>query len=140
MRFVIDANEFIIAFGVVEITPSKQLLRHFSEHPSTVNIFICRSIVNEVQRNLIALYLKQFYEFLSSMVSVDEDYLVPFELGAKYEGLGLKPGDAFITAYAEHVKANLLVSENRHFLSRRSDLPFRVVTAIECLKQLKGSH
>lgn len=71
------------------------------------------------------------------MANVEEDYVVPFELGAKYEGLGLKPGDAFIAAYAEYVRAEFLVTENRHFLSRRSDLPFQVVTASECLKCLK---
>lgn len=59
---------------------------------------------------------------------------VSFELGVKYEIKGLKPADAFIAAYAEWVGADALVTENRHFLVRHSDLPFKVVTAEQCLK------
>jgi len=70
------------------------------------------------------------------MTMLEEDYVVPFEMGVKYESHGLKPGDAFIAAYAEHVQADLMVSENRQFLSRRHDLPFRVLNAEECLKKL----
>ena len=139
MKLVIDANEYIFAFGVSEGTPNRTLLDCLA--PSTRNkIFICRSIINEVQRNLIAPRLKDFFDYIYSACIVEEDDIVPFELGAAYEIRGLKPGDAFIAAYAEHVGANLLVSENRHFLSRRTDLPFRVMTAVECLNQLKGSR
>lgn len=40
----------------------------------------------------------------------DEDFLVPFELGAKYESKGLKPADAFIAAYAGCVGADILAT------------------------------
>ena len=39
---------------------------------------------------------------------------------------GLKPGDALIAAYAEAIGADVLVSENRHFLGRTTGLPFAV--------------
>jgi hypothetical protein len=55
-------------------------------------------------------------------------------LGVKYEIKGLKPADAFIAAYTEWVGAEVLVTENRHFLNRHTDLPFKVLTAEECLK------
>jgi len=48
--------------------------------------------------------------------------------------MGLKPADAFIAAYTEWVGAELLVSENRHFLSRHADLPFRVLPAEQAIR------
>jgi hypothetical protein len=41
--------------------------------------------------------------------------------------------DAFIAAYTEWVGADVLVIENRHFLNHHPDLPFKVLTAQECL-------
>jgi len=58
---------------------------------------------------------------------------VPFELGAKYESLGLKPGDAFIAAYTEWTGADYLVTENRDFLALTA-LPFKIVRAEAFLK------
>ena len=40
-----------------------------------------------------------------------------------------QPADALIAAYAEYVGAEILVSENRHFLSRQTNLPFKIVNA-----------
>jgi hypothetical protein len=57
---------------------------------------------------------------------------IPIRLN--YETKGLKPADAFIAAYAEWVGADVLVTENRHFLSCNPDLPFKVLTAEKCLK------
>jgi hypothetical protein len=51
--------------------------------------------------------------------------------------MGLKPADAMIAAYTEWVGATVLVSENRHFLSRQTHLPFKVLTAEKTLKLLK---
>ena len=56
----------------------------------------------------------------------------------KYGSAGLKVSDALIAAYAEHVEADFLVSENRHFLSRRASLPFRVARAQEFVGLLEG--
>lgn len=137
MRFILDSNEYIFAFGTSKATSILELFENFRSHPTRYSIHICRSIVNEVYRNTTESDFQDFFKFISAITSIDEDYLVPFELGAKYENLGLKPGDAFIAAYAEYIKVELLVSENRHFLVRRSDLPFRVVTSMECLKYLK---
>jgi hypothetical protein len=44
---------------------------------------------------------REFTGFISSLTTIDEDFIVPFELGAKYESKGLKPPDAFIAAYVE---------------------------------------
>jgi hypothetical protein len=69
---------------------------------------------------------------------IDEDFFVPFELGVKYERMGLKEADAFIAAYAEWVGADALVSENRHFLGLNPNLPFKIVNAEHCLKLINA--
>jgi hypothetical protein len=66
-------------------------------------------------------------------------FIVPFELGAKYESTGLKSADAFIAAYTEWVGADVVVTENRHLVTRRIDLPFRILQAEECLRLLTGN-
>lgn len=93
-------------------------------------------IVEEIRRNLPGEIFREVLAFIQRMTFVDEDFVVPFELGDKYELAGLKPADALIAAYTEWVGAEALVTENRHFLSRRSDLPFRVLTAEQALKIL----
>jgi hypothetical protein len=95
--------------------------------------------MKEVQRNITPEETTEFIRFLNLLADVDEDIVVPFELGSKYESTGLKSADAFIAAYTEWVGAEALVSENRHFLSRRSDLPFKVLTAEHCLRFIKHS-
>ncbi len=44
--------------------------------------------------------------------------------------------DAFIAAYTEWTGADILVTENRHFLSKQQDLRFKVLSAEKCLKLL----
>ena len=66
-----------------------------------------------------------------------EEKEIPFEIGAKYEAKGLKPADAFIAAYVEWTGADILVTENRHFLSRQSSLPFKILSAKSCLSLIK---
>ena len=95
-------------------------------------------IVNEVRSNLAPIRFKEFINLIQSVADVDEDIFVPFELGIKYNSMGLKSADAFIAAYAEWVGADLLISENRHFLTRSSNLPFKVLTAEKSLKVIKG--
>ena len=77
---------------------------------------------------------RDFFEFVSNLTEIDEDFFVPFELGVKYEIRGFKMADAFIAAYAEWVGADILVTENRHFLKHNPELPFKVLTADKCLK------
>ncbi len=80
---------------------------------------------------------RDFFEFISNLTEIDEDFFVPFELGVKYETRGFKMADAFIAAYAEWVGADILVTENRHFLKHNPELPFKVLTSDKCLKLIK---
>lgn len=106
---------------------------------SNHSLRIPRTIFEEVKRNLSAEALREFIELLlSANIPIDEDEgVIPFELGMKYESAELKPADALIAAYTEYVGADILVSENRHFLSRHSNLPFKVLTAADSLKLIK---
>jgi hypothetical protein len=88
----------------------------------------------EVRNNLHASLFTAFIRFMNEFGTIDEDILVPFEIGVKYEDMGLKSADAFIAAYTEWVGASFLVSENRHFLARKTNLPFKVINATDCLK------
>lgn len=138
MRLVLDTNEYLFAFGLVKAPVSEDLIKLIVENPSLYAIRTPSKIVQEVRRNLTGEAFREFVVFLNTLsITVDEDILVPFELGAKYESKGLKPADAFIAAYTEWVGADLLVTENRHFLSLHIDLPFRIFTAEKCIKLLK---
>lgn len=81
---------------------------------------------------------KEFVLFIHEMAQTDEDIIVPFDTGIKYEQMGLKPADAMIAAYTEWIGAAVLISENRHFLSRQTHLPFKVLTAEKTLRLLKN--
>ena len=98
------------------------------------SIHIPHLIFEEVRQNLSPEAFGEFNDFINAITVVDEDYLIPFEIGAKYEKRGLKDADALIAAYTEWVDADVLVSENRHFLTLPIDLPFKILTAKKCLK------
>ena len=135
MRLVLDTNIYIFAFSEAEIPSCVRLIE--SASVVKASIYISRTIIREVQNNLRPILFKEFILFIHKTAHIEEDNGVPFELGMKYEGMGLKPADAFIGSFTEWVGAEILVSENRHFLSRQSYLPFKVLTAEKCLKLFK---
>ena len=136
MLLVLDSNEYLSAVGLTRKIPCARLLDVLIERYPIHRIRIPRLIVTEVRRHLSPQAFKEWLTSMLAVAVVDEDFDVPFELGAKYEMRGLKPADAFIAAYTEWVGAELLVSENRHFLTRHADLPFQVLTAEQALKKI----
>ncbi|MBU0878712.1 MAG: hypothetical protein KKD55_03765 [Candidatus Omnitrophica bacterium] len=136
MRLVLDTNEFIGALDVVKNPASEILLNRLIESFPKHTVYIPRTIINEVRRNLTPSIFVEFIQIIPSIATIDEDIVVPFEIGIKYEFMGLKPADAFIAAYSEWIKADALITENRHFLSRKANLPFKILTAENCLKIL----
>jgi len=114
------------------------LVTTLAEHREAHTIRVCRTIVEEARDHLTPQEFREFILFIQALILVDEDAFVPFELGSKYEWKGLKSADAFIAAYTEWVGAEALVTENRHFLSRRDDLPFKVLTAEQGLKRISS--
>lgn len=134
MHFVLDANEYIFALGLFRKQTCEALLDLLLENVPLHAVSICRTIVEEVRDNLAPRDFQKFVKFINIFSKIDEDFFVPFELGIKYERKGFKEADALIAAYTEWVGADVLVTENRHFLNHRADLPFKVLTAEECLK------
>lgn len=137
MVLVLDANEYIFAFGLQKDLNCERLINELRDKPPAHKIRIVRLIVDEVRANIPTDAFKKFIAYLNKRTTIDEGFFVPFELGAKYEARGLKSADAFIAAYAEWVKADVLVSENRHFLSRQKAIPFKVRSAKQSLRLLK---
>ena len=134
MLLVLDSNEYIFSFGFLKKPSSLELLDVIVDKFPFHMFRLPRLISDEVRRNLSAEEYKDFLIFVTSLTVIDEDFVVPFEIGFKYGTQGLKPADSFIAAYAEWVGADALVTENRHFLKRTDNLPFVVVTAEECLR------
>lgn len=135
MQLVLDSNEYLFALGAERKAACEALVSTILEDPAAYRIRLSRTILEEVRRNTAPQRFRDFWLFLQALgVIVDEDREVPFELGVKYESLGLKPGDAFIAAYTEWAGAEYLITENRDFLALTS-LPFKVVRAEAFLKR-----
>lgn len=136
MLLVLDSNEYLFGLGLIRNPESEKLLDLLIGKYPFHQIRVARLISEEVRRNLVPQTFTRFLQIIQTFTVIDEDSVVSFELGAKYEALGLKPADAFIAAYTEWTGAEALVTENRHFLTRRTDLSFRVLRAEQCLKLL----
>jgi len=134
LLFVIDSNVYIFGFGFVKVPACSNLILTIIEKYNLHTLRISRRIVEEVRSHLSPEDFAKFIKVINILTKIDEDFVVPFEIAVKYEAKGFKPADAFIAAYTEWVGADALVTENRHFLSLHSNLPFKVVTAEKCLK------
>ena len=134
MRLVLDANEYIFGLGFSKKQSCESLLKFLIDNFPLHSICICRTIVEEVRANLTSNDLPNFIKFINIFTTIEEDFFIPFEIGVRYETKGLKEADALIAAFTEWVGADALVTENRHFLNRHPDLPFKVLTAEKCLK------
>ncbi len=139
MLLVLDTNIYIFAFTPpVKQQSCQSLIRLLASSPLEHQLRIPRTIAEEVRRNLVQSEFREFFEFISEFTIIDEDFFIPFELGARYERKGLKEADAFIAAYTEWVGADVLVTENRHFLNHQHDLPFKILTAEKCLSLISS--
>jgi len=139
LLLVLDSNEYIFGFGAFKKPACEALFNLITDVYPLHSISIPRLITEEVRRNLSPAEFSEFVGFIENLAVVDEDFVVPFELGSKYELHGLKPADAFIAAYVEWTGADALISENRHFLKQHSSLPFKILNAENCLKLIKAS-
>jgi len=127
LRLVLDSNIFILAFSEPRPSDLTRLITLLSDSHSRFELVVGRSILTEVERNLSTNAFKKCWEFLDALGVVPvEDWQVSFDLGAKYQAMGFKPGDAFVAALGEWADADYLISENRHFMDR-SRLPFKML-------------
>jgi predicted nucleic acid-binding protein len=139
LLLVLDSNEYIFAFGIFKKPTCEILLDTILDTFPAHSIRIPRLIIEEVSRHLTPEEIKEFIEFVINLTTIDEDFVVPFELGVRYELKGLKPSDALIAAYVEWTGAEVLVTENRHFLGLHSNLPFKVLNAEDWLNLIKST-
>jgi len=136
LRLVLDANQYIFALGLFRKQSCEALLKAILDTFPKHVFCISRTIMEEVRVNLTPQEFHDFIRLINIFSAIDEDIFISFHIGAKYEAMDLKPADAFIAAYTEWIKADALVTENRHFLSRQTTLPFKVLNAEGCLKIL----
>lgn len=137
MHLVLDANEYIFAFGAQRKPSCERLLDEFGKAPERYILSICRPTIEEVSRHLLPRQLTDVYLLLRTVDSeINERWVVPFETAERYISKGLKRGDAFLAGYTEWVGASYLVSENRKDLVDCPDLfPFKVCTAESFLQR-----
>ena len=121
MRIVLDSNEYVLGLDTTEgSSPSSRLLdliRILIDEAEEFRLLVPEIIVREVQRNLPAGLEKDFFRLIQSSQKIEYHDLVdlPKETFQKYRSQKrLKQADALIAAFADHMKADYIVSENRH--------------------------
>ena len=130
----LDTNEFV--FGIRNPGhPSEQLL---FEYIDRLRVVVTRQVMIELHRNLRHDEQRIAFTLLQNALELSVDYDLPDEsLVDRYKLMGLKKGDAAIAAQLEAANVRWLVSENRHFLSEVSGLPFAVLSAQDALVLLR---
>ncbi len=130
MIIVLDSNEYINFLSKKQAQLSKVLESH-TVHANEL-------VVKEVLRNVPEGMKKDFYALLMKNSIVLHSEKLPKHLQEKYEKRGLKKGDIVIAAFCENIKADYLISENRHFLRERVFDKFNVVNLKGFLKFSSG--
>jgi hypothetical protein len=136
MRICIDSCVFIR--GLKE-PPSDagQVLELFSP---TLKVFIPRLIAIEVTRNLhfrsdVARFYQLFHKRRYASI-VEEP--IPEDLFRRYVQLGLSvKGDAYIGAFAEWMRVNYLIYDNRYFLRDLRTDAYQLLSPGDCLEVLR---
>ena len=134
MRIVPDSNEFIFGILKTDSDCAKLIgtLTNFETFiPKTV-VLETRSNLSEIHINLVRL----FYRLIRTgkNIKIIDELDVPKSLVEDYKNKGLKDEDAEIGAFTEWVKANYLITENRHFLKNTNITKFKILTAKDFLK------
>ena len=144
MRIVLDTNEYIFGLDreAGEKAPGRVLdaIGIFIEECEDFRLLLPEIIRKEVQRNIPRDLEGDFYRLIYSSEKIEHHSMldVPVELFEKYQNQkGLKEGDALIAAFAEHLKADCLISENRHIYRGLDIREFIPVNAQEFLEVLE---
>lgn len=127
MIIVLDSNEYIDYLG-------RKLL--FLDRIFTSNkiiIYVNETITKEVLRNIDETIKKEFFSILFKDNIIPNNEKLPLILFEKYRKLGLKKGDIAIAAFCENIKADCLITENRHFLRQIKFDKFQVLSLKEFL-------
>ena len=126
-----DSNEYIIYLNKISL--KLDLVFNQEEITIFLNELIVKEVLNAINENL----KKEFYRvILSNSINVNNEKL-QIDLLKKYKSLGLKKGDIAIAAFCEHIKADYLIIENRHFLDNITLNKFQILNLNNFLNKLR---
>lgn len=132
---VLDTNVWI--FGLRN-QPDQLCCTQVLRRLDKMFIKVPRQILLELRANLRKEEMDDLFRLLNrypDRISFQWDKVEP-ALIHKYQQLGCKLGDAAVAAHVEAMDVEILVSENRDFLTEIKGLPFRVLSAEELLQEL----
>ena len=81
MLLVLDSNEYLFALGVSPKPACQQLLDILIDKYPTHCFRIPRLILEEISRHLPPEVFHELMSTIKDFVLIDEDFVVPFELG-----------------------------------------------------------
>lgn len=130
MKIVLDSNEYILYFQ--DKAPTLMSLLD-SPHEIHMHVFI----LEEIRRNMLKDQVQDLKEIIKKRNIKLHNFMLPGSLIEKYKNLGLKKGDIFIAAFCDHIQADFLITENRHFLRELKEATFKTLSAAKFLEQNK---
>lgn len=133
---VFDTNIWI--FGLRRV-PQIPVCAQLLEHLNRLFIVLPRQILQELQANLSEDEIRILFRLLSR---IPHRLKINWEKAhqdtiAKYQRLGCRLGDAVIAAHLEELGIKILISENRNFLRKVKELPFRRISAAQAIVELE---
>ena len=136
-KAVIDSNEIILGL-TTENTSSAIFIIKLNELKDKYEFIISDDIYQEVMRNIPNYTKEKFSKLLEFKIITINDFLTDVELFQKYKNLGFKKGDIAIASFADKENADILISENRHFLKGLKTKKFKIVNAEQFIKDILG--
>ena len=132
---ILDTNEFV--FGLVGNQKHPTLLiQNLGKLRQNFDFRVSRQIIKEILGNIPKNYQGKLFDLINSGMIKYDDKLVGEKLLVKYKTHGLKKGDAVIAAFADKENADILISENRHFLKELKTKRFNVMNAEQFLNEI----
>ena len=81
MRYVLDANVYILAFGGPPLPKIDEMLEVLVSHPDRFELVVGRTILSEIQRHLDTGAMHACWDLLKAIEAVPvEDWQIPYEL------------------------------------------------------------
>lgn len=134
-KAVIDSNEIILGL-TTENTSSAIFIIKLNELKDKYEFIISDDIYQEVMRNVPSCTKEKFSKLLKFKIITINDFLADVELFQKYRNLGFKKGDIAIASFADKENADILISENRHFLRWLQTRKFKILNVEQFLKEI----
>ena len=134
-KAVIDSNEIILGL-TTENTSSAIFIIKLNELKDKYEFIISDDIYQEVMRNIPHYTKEKFRKLLEFKIITIKGFLTDVELFQKYKNLGFKKGDIAIASFADKENADILISENRHFLQELKTKKFKILNAEQFLKEI----